>query len=158
MDGRGPVTAWLLAPSAGAPVASLFGLTTTQALVVLFVLLPFALAAVIVPLVAWRWSKGPRPVLTSEILARGVPAEAEILSVRPLGTILDVRPMVRFQLLVTSARSEERFELEVVQSLPRAVLRDFKPGDIVEIRLTEDHAAGAIVWAGAQPGRGPETS
>lgn len=156
MDGLGAVAPWLPALSAKAPMASLFGLTTTQALVVLFVLLPFALAAVIVPLVAWRWSRGPKPVLTSEILARGVPAEAEILSVRPLGTFLDVRPMVRFQLLVAAAREEGRFELEVVQSFPRAALREFRPGDTVEIRLTEDHAAGAIVWAGAQPGRGTE--
>ncbi len=137
-------------------MASLFGLTTTQALVVLFVLLPFALAAVIVPLVAWRWSRGPQPVLTSEILAGGLPAEAEILSVRPLGTFLDVRPMVRFQLLVMVAPEEDRFELEVVQSFPRGVLRDFRPGDIVEIRITEDRSAGAIVWGGAHPGRGKE--
>ncbi len=137
-------------------MASLFGLTTTQALVVLFVLLPFALAAVIVPLVAWRWSREPRPVLTSEILAGGLPAEAEIISVRPLGTFLDVRPMVRFQLLVTVSPGEDRFELEVVQSLPRGVVRDFRPGDIVEIRVTEDRSAGAIVWGGARPGGGKE--
>lgn len=129
-------------------LASLFGLTTSQALVVLFVLLPFALAAVIVPLVGWRSSRGPRPVLTSEILARGLPAEAEIRSVRPLGSIVDVRPMVRFELLVRAAPDEEPFELEVVQSLPRALVREFRPGDMVEVRVTEDRSAGAIVLGG----------
>ena len=65
---------------------------------VLFVFLPIALAAVIVPLVSWMHRNTPRPVLTSEILEHGVPGEAEILSVRNLGTIVDLRPMVRFEL------------------------------------------------------------
>src|SRR6516164_120722 len=64
---RQPVTP---APSL---LASLFGLSPTQALVVLFVVLPFAVAAVVIPFVAWRHSGDPKPVLTSEILAHGVP-------------------------------------------------------------------------------------
>ncbi len=134
--------------------ASLFGLTTTQALVVLFVVLPFVLAAVIVPIVGWWSSRGPKPVLTSEILARGLPARAEILSVRPMGGFLDMRPMVRFALRVTADAAEEPFELEVVQSFPRDVIRDFRVGDTVRIRLTEDRSAGAIVWGGPAQGKG----
>lgn len=135
------------APIASTPVAaSLFGLSTTQALVILFVVLPFLLAAIIVPLVAWRWSGRPKPVLTSEILATGSQARAQIRSVRLLGTVVDVRPMVRFVLDVTSP-GEQPFDLEVVQSFPRSVARQFRPGDVVEIRLTPDRSAGAVVVA-----------
>jgi hypothetical protein len=126
-------------------VASLFGLSETQALVVLFVVLPFVVAAVVVPLAVWRLSRGPKPVLTSDILAYGDPAEAEVISVRNVGGLFDPRPMVRFQLRVTPS-GEAPFELEVVQSLPRAVIGRFRPGETVEVRLTPDRSAGAIVW------------
>jgi hypothetical protein len=132
-------------------LASLFGLSPTQALVVLFVVLPFAVAAVVIPFVAWRHSGDPKPVLTSEILAHGVPANAEILSVRQLGTIIDLRPMVRFVLRVTVSAADAPFELEVIQSLPRYAVRDFRPGDRVDVRLTADHSAGAVVWSGLPP-------
>jgi hypothetical protein len=132
-------------------LASLFGLSPTQALVVLFVVLPFAVAAVVIPFVAWRNSGGPKPVLTSDILAHGVPARAQIVSVRPLGSFLELRPMVRFLLRVTAPADGAPFELEVIQSLPRYAVRDFQPGDQVEIRLTPDHTAGAVVWSGLPP-------
>jgi hypothetical protein len=106
---------------------------------------------VIIPLVAWRSSGQPKPVRTSEILAHGAPAEAKILSVRSLGTILDVRPMVRFQLRVTAAPGEAPFELEVIQALPRSAIREFRSGDRVEVRLTPDRSAGAVVWSGLPP-------
>ncbi len=115
---------------------------------VVFILLPIVVAGVLVPIMVWRTSRGPRPILTSEILASGVPAEAEILSVRPLGSILDLRPMVRFVLRVVDGADGGPFELEVVQSLPRAALGTFRPGDRVEVRLTPDHTAGAVVWGG----------
>jgi hypothetical protein len=132
-------------------LASLFGLSPTGALVVLFVVLPFAVAAVVIPFVAWRHSNDPKPVLTSEILAHGVPARAEIVSVRQLGTIIDLRPMVRFLLRVSGAADDAPFELEVIQSIPRYAVRDFRPGDHVEVRLTADHSAGAVVWSGLPP-------
>jgi hypothetical protein len=116
--------------------------------VILFVVLPFVLAAVIVPLVSWRWSSLPKPVLTSEILTHGQPAQGEIVSVRNLGNILDLRPMVRFVLHVRVAPDEEAFDLEIVQSLPRAVIGDFRAGDRVDVRLTPDRTRGAVVWAG----------
>ncbi len=127
-------------------MGSLFGLSQTQALVVLFVVLPLALAAVIVPLAVWRLSRGPKPVLTSEILDHGLPGEAEIISVRPLGSFLELRPMVRFVLRVSADSGGDPFELEVVQSLPRAVMSNFRPGGMVEVRLTPDHSRGAVVW------------
>lgn len=127
------------------------GLSPVQALVILFVVLPIVAAAVIVPLVGWRTSKGPRPVLTSEILATGQPARGEILEVRSLGTILDVKPMVRFRLRV-SAPADEPFDLTVVQSLPRSLVGRYRRGDVVELRVTSDRAAAAIVVAGQAGG------
>jgi len=143
----------------------LFGLSPTQALVVLFVFLPFALAALVIPFVAWRHRGDPKPVLTSEILASGVRGRAEIVSVRLLGTILDLKPMVRFVLRVTteagapggtaadsgagsSVDAGEPFDLEVVQSIPRSLVGVYRPGDTVEVRLTPDRSAGAVVLGG----------
>jgi hypothetical protein len=127
-------------------VASLFGLSETQALVVLFVLVPFVVAGIVVPLLVWRLSRGPKPVLTSDILAYGDPGEAEIISVRNVGGLFDPRPMVRFRLRVTAGSGEAPFDLEVVQSLPRAAISQFRPGGTVEVRLTPDRSAGAVVW------------
>jgi hypothetical protein len=132
-------------------LSALFGMSTSQALVVLFVLLPFALAAVIFPLVAWRSKKQPKPVLISDILAHGRPGQARIVAVRSLGTVVDVRPMVRFTLEAKAAGEHELFDLEVIQSLPRSLVRDYKPGDIVDVRFTDDRTAGAIVLGTARP-------
>jgi len=128
-------------------------LSPSQALVLLFVVLPFVLAALVVPFVSWRHRNDPKPVLTSEILATGVRGTAEILSVRSLGNILDVKPMVRFILRVTEssasgADSGETFDLEVVQSIPRSLVGAYRPGDTVEVRLTADRSAGAVVLGG----------
>lgn len=122
----------------------------------LFVVLPFVLAAVVVPFVAWRHRDDPKPVLTSEILATGVRGHAEIVSVRSLGTVLDLKPMVRFVLRVTTDApapggddpGAEPFELEVVQSIPRSLVGVYRPGDRVEVRLTPDNSAGAVVLGG----------
>jgi hypothetical protein len=132
------------------PIASLFGLSQGQGLLVLFVLLPVVLAVVVILFVSWRTSGDPKPVLTSEILAHGLPGEGEILSVKALGGILDIRPMVRFVLRVTALPDEDPFDLEVIQSLPRGVISEFRRGDVVEVRLTPDRSRGAVVW-GVQP-------
>ena len=121
-------------------------MSTNQALVVLFVLLPFVVAAIIVPFVAWRSRNWPKPVLTSEILATGERATGEILAVKVLGTIVDLRPMVRINLNVSPFTDEPPFELEVVQSFPRSVVYGLRPGERVDVRLTPDHTAGAVVW------------
>ena len=118
----------------------------TQELLFLFVVLPFLVAGAVIAFVRWRWSGKPAPVRTSTILAEGEPAEAEVLSVKPLGSFLEVRPMVKFALRVRAA-SKEPFDLEVIQSLPRAVLREFRAGDVIDVRLTADHSAGAVVWS-----------
>lgn len=127
--------------------ASLFGLSPTQALVLLFVVLPFVLAGVVILFVAWQHRGDPKPVLTSEILATGVRARAEILAVRNLGNILDMKPMVRFVLRVTEEDGDQ-FELEVIQSIPRSLMGVYQAGDTVEVRLTPDRSAGAVVLGG----------
>lgn len=118
----------------------------------LFVLLPFAVAVPVFLFVSWRSAGHPAPVRTSDILASGVPGRAEILAVRSLGTILDVRPMVRFDLRVTAGGQPEPFDLQVVQALPRSLLREFRSGDTVEVRLTPDLSRGAVVWDHLAPG------
>jgi hypothetical protein len=124
------------------------GVTQTQALLVLFVLLPFPVAGAVIAFVAWRSSSDPPPVLTSVILADGDPATAEVLSVKALGGLVDIRPMVRFSLRVNAGPDEAPFELEVVQSLPRGAAREIHAGDLVEVRVTADRSAGAVVWGG----------
>ena len=118
---------------------------------ILFVLLPIVAGVVIVPLLV-RWlSKGPRPMLTSEILATGTPGEGTILNVRPLGNIFDTRPMVRFNLQATVEGDNQPFDLEVVQSFPRSMTGLFRPGDIVRLRLSPDRSTGAIEWGYEAP-------
>jgi hypothetical protein len=119
--------------------------------VILFVVLPFAVAALVVPFVAWRSSGQPRPTLTSEILADGIPGEAQILAVKTLGSIVDIRPMVRFELRIIVPPDEEPFDLEVIQSMPRSMISSFRSGQVVEIRLTPDRSAGAVGWGRPPP-------
>ena len=37
------------------------------------------------------------------------------------------------------------FEISVTQALPRAVVRGIAPGDVVEVRITADRSAAAVV-------------
>jgi hypothetical protein len=116
--------------------------------VLLFVVLPFVVAPAVIAFVAWRSSGKPPPLRTSAILADGLPAEAEVLAVRMSGSFLDVRPMVRFSLRVNTGPDDAPFDLQVVQSIPRGVVREIRPGDTVEVRVTPDRSAGAVVWGG----------
>ena len=127
--------------------AALVALTQSQALVLLFVVLPFVVAGPVILFVRWRWKGRPAPVRTSTILAYGDPARAEVLAIKPMGGFLDPRPMTRFSLRVTAGAGEAPFDLDVVQSMPRAVAREIRVGEVVEVRLTPDRSAGAIVWS-----------
>lgn len=138
-------------------VALVFGLSQTQALVILFVVLPIVAAAILVPAMVWILSKGPRPPLTSEILATGTPAQGVIVRLRSLGNVLDVRPMVEFQLRVTDPAGTAPFDLTVVQAVPRRMLGMFRTGDQVQLRLTPDRSAGAIEWGYEASDGGPGT-
>jgi hypothetical protein len=121
-------------------------ITQVQALVVLFVLLPFVVAAGVIAFVSWRSSDGPPPVRTSDILATGERGDAEILAIRSFGGLLDTRPMVRLDLRVSTA-GDDAFDLQVTQSLPRPYARRLRVGDRVEVRILADRSAGAVVPA-----------
>jgi hypothetical protein len=121
-------------------------ITQVQALVVLFVVLPFVVAAGVIAFVSWRSSDGPPPVRTSDILATGDPGEAEILAIRSFGGLLDTRPMVRLDLRVTTA-ANPAFDLQVTQSLPRPYARALRVGDRVEVRVLPDRSGAAVVPA-----------
>jgi hypothetical protein len=123
--------------------------TQAAALLVLFVVLPFVVAGLVIAFISWRSSSDPPPVRTSDILATGEPAEAEILAVKPLGGFLDTRPMVRFDLRIDVQPSP--VELQVTQSVPRALLRGIGVGDRVEVRVTPDRAAAAVVFRALPP-------
>jgi hypothetical protein len=121
-------------------------ITQVQALVVLFVVLPFVVAAGVIAFISWRSSDGPPPVRTSDILATGEPGEAEVLAIRSFGGLLDTRPMVRLDLRVTTA-ANPAFDLQVTQSLPRPYARALRVGDRVEVRVLPDRSAAAVVPA-----------
>lgn len=131
-------------------------LSVTQALelLVLFVLLPFVVAGGVIAFVSWRSQGGPAPVRISELLAGGEPAEGEVLAVSPLGSILDARPMLEVRLRVRTAGSSAPFDLDVTQSVPRRVASRLRQGDVVELRVSADHSAGALVL-GPQAAGGP---
>ena len=116
------------------------------ALLLLFVVLPFVVAGLVIAFVSWRASGGPPPIRTSEVLATGEAGSAEVLAVKPMGGFLDPRPMVRMDLRVRVGATEE-FELQVTQSIPRGRLRDIRPGETVEVRVTGDRSAGAVLLA-----------
>ena len=109
-------------------------------------MVPVVVAAVLVPTMVWWLSRGPRPVLTSELLAEGEPAQAEIVRIRSLGNVLDMKPMVEFTLAVAAGPGEPGFDLRVVQAVPRTMLGLFRPGDHVRVRVAPDRSTGAIEW------------
>ena len=126
-------------------------ITQVQALVVLFVVLPFVVAAGVIAFVSWRSSDGPPPVRTSDILATGDPGEAEVLAIRSFGGLLDTRPMVRLDLRVTTV-ADPAFDLQVTQSLPRPYARALRVGDRVEVRVQPDRSGAAVVPASPDQG------
>ncbi|HVM66998.1 MAG TPA: hypothetical protein VMU14_19175 [Acidimicrobiales bacterium] len=119
-------------------------MTQVQALVLLFVVLPFVVAGGVIAFINWRSSSAPPPVRTSTILATGEAGDAVVLGIRSFGGLFDTRPMIRLDLRVTTAGAGP-FDLQVTQSLPRPFARALKVGDRVEVRVLPDHTAGAIV-------------
>lgn len=118
--------------------------TTTVALVLLFVVLPFVVAGGVIAFISWRGDGDTPPVRTSAVLRDGAPATAEVLSVRNLGNVLDVRPMICVGLRITPS-GEEAFDLEVTQSFPRSEVRQIRVGDRVDVRVLADRSAAALV-------------
>jgi hypothetical protein len=119
-------------------------MSQVQALVILFVVLPFVVAGGVIGFINWRSRDEPAPVRTSDILATGDAGRAEILAVRSFGGLLDTRPMIRLDLRITTGDGA-MFDLQVTQSFPRPYARTLRPGDHVEVRVTADRAAAAVV-------------
>jgi hypothetical protein len=118
----------------------------SASLLVLFVALPIAVGVAVMSVMARRGPVAAPGTRTSELLATGEPADADVLELRKLGSIFDQRPMVRLRLEVHPAAGDT-FELTVVQSLPRRVVGTLTPGTRVQARLGPDHTTGAIVVA-----------
>ena len=121
-------------------------MSQVQALVVLFVVLPFLVAGGVLAFVSWRSSGDAPPVRTSAILSTGEPGDAEILGLRSFGGLLDTRPMVRLDLRITTT-GEAPFDLQVTQSLPRPYARALRVGDRVDVRVLPDRTAAAVIPA-----------
>ena len=122
----------------------MLAITQVQALVLLFVVLPFVVAGGVIAFVSWRAKDEAAPTRTSAVLASGEPGDAEILGLRSYGGLLDTRPMVRLDLRITTP-SQGPFELQVTQSLPRPYARSLRVGDRVEVRVLADRSAAAVL-------------
>ena len=110
-------------------------------LLLLFIGLPIVVAPVVIWLVARQSPELPPALRISELLEHGEPAEAELLAWKNKGPfLLDSRPMVACHI---SVRGGE--ELVITQSIPRPVLNKFVKGMALDVRLSPDRTAGAIV-------------
>jgi hypothetical protein len=118
-------------------------LTQGLELVFLFLILPFVVAAGVIWFVSWRNDTGTPPLRTSQVLASGTPATARVTAVKMFANFLDARPMVHLALEVELDGSH--FALDVTQSFPRMIAKAFRPGDTVEVRVSADRQAGAVV-------------
>lgn len=119
------------------------GVSQGTLLVLLFVVLPLVLAYVVAQVVQWRSDPFPPERRTSVLLRDGDPTTGTILGWQtPAQSFLDRHPMVTFR--VALAGEEER-EIEITQSVPRAVLRGLQRGMTVDVRLSADRVDGAIV-------------
>jgi len=125
-------------------------ITQVQALVVLFVVLPFVVAAGVIWFVSWRSKGDAPPVRTSTILADGDPGDAEVLAIRAFGGMLDTRPMVRLDLRISTG-GRPPFDLQVTQSLPRPFARALRIGDRVEVRVLPDGSGAAVIPGAPEP-------
>jgi hypothetical protein len=125
-----------------------FALSQTSALLLLFIVLPIVAAPLIVALVSWHGQTVPAGLRTSDLLRDGEPAEAELLGWKNRGLFLDRTPMVAFRLAVQppGAPGADPIELAVTQSTPRPLLSGLSAGMTIEVRLSPDRTAAAIVW------------
>jgi len=132
-----------------------FALTQTGALVVLFVVLPFIVAAGVVAFVLWRSPSLPPELRTSALLAHGELSRGTLLDWRSRGLLFDPRPMVALRLAIEPDTADvsdpaggQPFELTITQAVPRQLLGRLERGMSLEVRLSPDRTAGAVVLPG----------
>lgn len=114
-------------------------MSQTVALLLIFVVLPFVVAPIVVALVARRSPSLPAEYRTSELLAHGEVHRGEIVEWTNRGQFLDRRPMVSMRVRVGDE------EMIITQSVPRRLLPKVRAGAEVDVRLSADHKAGAVV-------------
>jgi hypothetical protein len=116
----------------------------TAALLLLFIVLPIVVAPIVIAIVARRSPVLPPGMRISELLEHGEPGDAELLEWENKGPFLfDSRPMVAFHLSVRC--DDEQFELDLTQSVPRQFVAGLSKGMMLDVRVSPDRTAGAIV-------------
>jgi hypothetical protein len=119
------------------------------ALLFLFVVVPVLAAVVVVAFVQWRSPSVPAEHLTSDLLRNGTPVTATLLEWHTPGqSFLDQRPMVTFTVAVPE---HDPAELRITQSVPRGLLRELEAGMLLDVRLSRDGRAGAVVLSPGGP-------
>ncbi|GAC1374719.1 MAG: hypothetical protein NVSMB4_02430 [Acidimicrobiales bacterium] len=119
-------------------------MSLTLALLLLFVVAPFLVAGLVIGVIAWTTRKDELPVRTSMVLRTGRQVWAEVIRVRNLGSVLDVRPMVEVTVRIADEQTGNQ-EVMVTQAMPRRAVRSLRPGAHVELRVLADSSAAAIV-------------
>ena len=115
-------------------------MSANAALLLIFVVLPLIVAPIVVGYVVRRSPDVPPEHRTSWLLENGELASGELVSWKNKGPfLLDSRPMVAFVVLAGG----ERFE--ITQSVSRAVIAKLTEGMPVDIRLSPDRQAAAVV-------------
>lgn len=123
-----------------------------MAFLLLFVVLPFVVAALVIGFVLWRSPDVQPGTRTSELLADGLPGSGTLVAVRShASAFLDRRPMASLALEVTPADGGPTFELIATQSVPRPILRALKPGIVLDVRYSPDRSAGAVILPTVTP-------
>ncbi|GAC1587704.1 MAG: hypothetical protein NVS3B21_02850 [Acidimicrobiales bacterium] len=118
------------------------GLTLT--LLLLFVVAPFLVAALVLGVIAWTTRNDDVPVRTSTVLQTGRQEWAEIIRMRTLGSVLDLRPIVEVVVRIADEQDGPH-DMIVTQAIPRRAVRTLRPGDRVELRVLAEYSAAAIV-------------
>ncbi|GAC1544262.1 MAG: hypothetical protein NVS3B12_32950 [Acidimicrobiales bacterium] len=119
-------------------------MSLTLALLLLFVVAPFLVAGLVIGVIAWTTRKDELPVRTSTVLRTGRQVWAEVIRVRNLGSVLDVRPMVEVTVRIADEPTGNQ-EVMVTQAMPRRAVRRLRPGAQVELRVLAEPLAAAIV-------------
>jgi hypothetical protein len=116
----------------------------TAALLLLFVVLPLIVTPLVVWIVVQRAPDVPAGYRISELLDHGEEANAELIEWKNKGPFLfDSRPMIAYRLSVRT--DGEPYELLVTQSTPRDVVARLEQGMTLQVRVSRDRQAGAIV-------------
>ena len=112
----------------------------TAWLLLIFIVLPIVVTPFVVSFVARRSPDVPVEHRTSWLLDHGEPMEATLVSWKNKGPfMLDGHPMVAFKLDVDGA------PVDITQPVSRAVVSRLSEGMTLDVRVSPDRRAGAIV-------------